>query len=150
MKKFSWRLQRLLDIKIKQEEAIRMELVAVTEQAVGVRSRIMMEKAAIRQMLADIEDLSGEERLEKQEFFLRYVHVSDEKIARLQGELAVLEKLRREKIQEILKIRKFRRGLEKLREKARSEFIRDQERLEQNQLDDRTSTSYARKILQHA
>ena len=54
MKKFVWRLQRLLDIKIKQEDVMRSELVAVTEQALAVRSGIMVRKAALRKLLTDL------------------------------------------------------------------------------------------------
>lgn len=44
MKNFNWPLQRLLDVKGKQEHAMRAELAAITEQSAALRSRIMMEK----------------------------------------------------------------------------------------------------------
>ena len=78
MKKFIWRLQRLLGIKIKQENVMRAELVAVTEQAVAVRSRIMVQKAALRKMLNELAEKNAKQRMPEQEFFLKYVHVTDE------------------------------------------------------------------------
>jgi len=150
VKKFVWRLQRLLGIKIKQENVMRAELVAVTEQAVAVRGRIMVQKAALRKMLNELAEKNAKQRMPEQEFFLKYVHVTDEEIKRLELMLDELEKLRREKIKEILKIRKFRKGLEKLKEKARAEFMKKQHKDEQNKLDERTTLSYARKIIQHA
>ena len=80
MKKFAWRLQRLLDIKIRQEDAIRAELVAITEQAVAVRSQVMIRKTVLRQMLAELAKKDAKQRLSEQEFFLRYAHVSDDAI----------------------------------------------------------------------
>ena len=149
MKKFAWRLQRLLDIKIKQENAMRAELVALTEQAVAVRGRIMLQKAALRQKLHELAEKEPDQRIIEQEFFLKYVHVRDEEIKRLEMNLKELEKLRKEKIKEIMKVRKFRKGLEKLREKARLEFMKEQNKYEQNKLDERTTVSYARNIIQH-
>ena len=150
MKKFVWRLQRLLDIKIKQEGAKRGELVAVTEQAVAVRSQIMVQRAALRKMLAELSQKNAKQRLSEQEFFLRYAHVSDEEIKKLEEKLAELEKVRQAKIKEIMKIRRYRKGLEKLRAEARAEFQKEEQRYEQKESDAKTTVSFARKIIQHA
>lgn len=150
MKKFAWRLQRLLDIKIKQEGAKRGELVAVTEQAVAVRSQIMVQRAALRKMLAELSQKKAKQRLSEQEFFLKYAHVSDEAIKRLEEELAELEKVRQAKIKEIMKIRRYRKGLEKLRAEARAEFQKEEQRYEQKESDAKTTVSFARKIIQRA
>lgn len=150
MKKFVWRLQRLLDIKIKQEVAKRGELVAVTEQAVAVRSQIMVQRAALRKMLAELSQKKAKERLSEQEFFLKYAHVSDEAIRRLKETLAELEKVRQAKIKEIMKIRRYRKGLERLRAAARAEFLKEEQRNEQKESDAKSTVSFARKIIQHA
>lgn len=150
MKKFVWRLQRLLDIKIKQEGAKRGELVAVTEQAVAVRSQIMVQRAALRKMLAELSQKKAKQRLSEQEFFLKYAHVSDEAIKGLEEELSELEKIRQAKIKEIMKIRRYRKGLEKLRAEARAEFQKEEQRYEQKESDAKTTVSFARKIIQRA
>jgi len=150
VKKFVWRLQRLLDIKIKQEGAKRGELVAVTEQAVAVRSQIMVQRAALRKMLAELSQKKAKQRLSEQEFFLKYAHVSDEAIKGLEEELAELEKVRQAKIKEIMKIRRYRKGLEKLRAEARAEFQKEEQRYEQKESDAKTTVSFARKIIQRA
>lgn len=150
MKRFVWRLQRLLDIKIKQEEVMRSELVAVTERAVAVRSQIMVRRAALRKMLAELSRKKGKQRLSEQEFFLKYAHVSDEEIKKLELKLAGLEKLRQRKIQEIMKIRRFRKGLERLRAEAKARFLKEEEKREQKDLDDKTIMSFAWKIIQPA
>ena len=148
MKKFKWRLQRLLDIKEKKETAMRAELVTVTEQAVAVRSKIILEKSLLRQMFVELGQKEAKERLDEQEIVLKYSHVRDERIRRLKLELAELEQKRKEKIQEIMKIRKFRKGLERLRADAKVEFVREQESYLQKELDDRSNMSFAGKLNQ--
>ena len=150
MKKFVWRLQRLLDIKIKQEDAKRSELVAVTERALSVRSQIMVQRAALRKMLGELSEKKAKQRLSEQEFFLRYAHVSDEEIKKLELKLSELEKLRQLKIEEIMKIRRFRKGLERLRAETKAKFLKEEEKHEQKDLDDKTIMSIARKMIQPA
>jgi flagellar export protein FliJ len=149
VKKFTWRLQRLLDLKVKQENVMRTELVSITEQAVALRGRIMLQKTALRQMLAKLAKKDAKKRLKEQQLVLKYIHVTDKEIEELKTKLVELEKLRRDKIKQIMKIRKLRKGLEKLRADARAEFIKELEKFEQNELDDNTTITFARKILQH-
>jgi flagellar biosynthesis chaperone FliJ len=150
VRRFVWRLQRLLDIKIKQEDAKRGELVIVTEQALSVRSAIMVRKAAMRKLLRDLSEKDGQERLSEQVLVLKYIHVSETEIKNLEFRLAELEKERQKKLQEIMKIRKFRKGLERLRANSKTEFVKEQEWLEQKDLDDKSTMSFARKVIQSA
>ena len=129
---------------------MRAELVAITGQVVSVRGQIILQKAALREMLAGLNKKNANERVAEQEFFFKYAHVSDEAIKQLEQELAELEKLRQVKMQEILKVRKFRKGLEKLRARAKEEFIKEQNKQEQKELDEKTTMSFARRIIQHA
>jgi flagellar biosynthesis chaperone FliJ len=46
-----------------------------------------------------------------------------------------------------MEIRKSRKSLEKLREKAKEEYMIEQNRLEQIESDDMTSMKYAREIM---
>jgi flagellar export protein FliJ len=149
VKKFKWRLQRLFDLKVKQEDVMRTELVSITEQAVALRGRIMLRKTALRQMLAKLKKKDAKKRMQEQQLVLKYIHVTDKEIEALGMKLIELEKLRREKIKQIMKIRKLRKGLEKLRDNAKADFIKELEKFEQNELDDNTTITFARKILQH-
>lgn len=148
MKKFAWRLQRLLDIKIKQEKALRAELVAVTEQAVAVKGQIVLKRIALRQKLEDLGALEASKRLSQQQFFFKFVHVLDTQIRHLKQALKEIEELRKKKIKEIMEIRRSRKSLEKVREKAKEEYIIEQNRIEQIENDDMTSMKYARAIIQ--
>ena len=56
-----------------------------------------------------------------------------------------LESKQREKIAEVLKLKKFKEGLEKLRVEAKMQFIKEQEKLEQQQLDEGATVLFVRK-----
>ncbi len=145
MKRFVWRLQRVLDIKKKEEQKKRAELLELTEQVAQVRGELLTRQ----KMLADIIDsLAGEnpkKRLGRQEFFLRYSMASDEQIKKLKDRMGELESQQRRKVAEVLKARRFKEGLEKLRIEAKSEFIKEQEKLEQKELDEGAMVSFVRK-----
>ena len=88
--------------------------------------------------------------LKKYEHEHQLVIEKSKRIKELEEQLAKVEELRQEKMQEVMEIRKFRKGLEKIRENDKVEFVKEQERLEQIDLDDKTSVRYARNILQKA
>lgn len=148
MRRFEWRLQKLLDLKNKQEEALRAELITVTEQAVALRGQILMERALLRQRLAETEQTPPAQRMARQEFVLQYSQVTESTIRDMDRKLELLELLRHNKIQEILTVRKFRKGLEKLRARAQEEFELDQQRQDQKQTDDRNTIGFARRMMQ--
>jgi flagellar biosynthesis chaperone FliJ len=111
MKRFAWRLQRILEIKTK----------------------ICAEKP--------------KQRLGKQEFFLRYSVTSDKKIKKLKRRASELELQQRDKIAEVIKVKRFKEGLEKLRTEAKIRFIKEQEKFEQKELDESSTLSFARNMI---
>ncbi len=148
MKKFVWSMQRLLEIKEKQEQIVRGELVALTEQTVAIRGRIMALKTELRRQLAELNDLAPDQRMQTQALYLQYVSVRDEEIRRLQDQWSKLETQRREKLDELLKAQKFRKGLEQLRSRARAEYEQELNREEQKFLDECTHAGLTRKQMQ--
>jgi len=145
MKRFVWRLQRVLDIRKKEEQKARAELLELTERLAGARGELL----AQRKMLEDIiNGLTGEnpkKRLGRQEFFLKFSAASDEQIKKLEDKVKELESQQRDKIVEVLKLRRFKEGMEKLRTEAKMQFIKEQERLEQKQLDEGATVLFVRK-----
>jgi flagellar FliJ protein len=145
MKRFVWRLQRVLDIRIKEEQKARAELLKLMEKLAETQSELL----AWRKMLEDI--INGlavgnpKKRLGRQEFFLRYSAASDEQIKKLENKVKELESKQREKIAEVLKLRRFKEGLEKLQAEAKIQFIQEQEKLEQQQLDEGATVLFVRK-----
>ena len=125
MKRFVWRLQRVLDVKTKEEQLKRTELFRLTEQLAAKRGELLMRQRILQDLLADIRQDQSPERLNAQEFFLRRVAVDDEQIRKLKEEIAALEIRHKEKTAEVLAVRRFKEGLEKLRAQAKEEYIRE-------------------------
>jgi flagellar biosynthesis chaperone FliJ len=144
VQKFAWPLQRLLDVKTKQENAMRAELMALTEQSAALRSRIMMERIVFRGLLDEVSRTDPDRRIAAQAEFMQHVHVRDAQIKTLSAELEKAELKRQEKMQELLKLRKFRKGLERLRVRAVEEYHGLLNRHQQHEQDENTCTVYAR------
>jgi flagellar biosynthesis chaperone FliJ len=136
MKKFTWKLQRLLDVKQKQEQTLRNEIITLAEQAAIVRGRMMAMKMRLRAHQREIQALPDEQRIGAQSFYLQYVPVIDKALHQMAEEGRMLENRRRGKMEEFLKMQKFRKGLERLKKKAQQEYFRQVSIEEQKQLDD--------------
>jgi flagellar FliJ protein len=147
MKRFVWRLQRVLDIKAKEEETKRAELLELTEKLAQRRGQLLMQKKILEDIIVSIERKDIRKRLCEQEFFLKWSTASDELIKKLKDKIRELESEQRKKIAELLRVKRFREGLEKLRAEAKREFIKAEEKLEQKELDEGASISFARKML---
>jgi len=145
MKRFVWRLQRVLDIKTKEEQTKKAQLVKLTEKLVHVRSELLTQKRILDNLISNITGESLKTRLGKQEFFLKYSTTTNEVIERLKEKVHELELAREEKIVEVLKVKKFKGGLEKLQAEAKTRFIAESERVEQKELDEKAAISFTRK-----
>ena len=147
MKRFVWRLQRVLDIKAKEEQIKRSQLLSITERLIEVRRQLLAEKQKLLKLLTEIADQEGVRRLSEQEFCLKCSTTNNEVIRELTESVRELELEKKEKIAEVLKARRFKEGLEKLRERAKEKFIRQQEKLEQKQMDEQATSRCARKLI---
>jgi flagellar biosynthesis chaperone FliJ len=146
MKRFVWRLQRVLEIKSKQEQIKRAELFELTERLARTHSELLMRMKILREIIEGMGRKEAKERLGEQEFFLKYCKASDEQIAKLRDKERDLEIQQRNKIVEVLKIKRFKEGLERVRAEAKRKFIEEQEKLEQKELDEGATISFARKV----
>jgi flagellar protein FliJ len=145
MKRFVWRLQRVLDIKVKEEQVKQMELFRLTETLAERRSELLMRQQVLREIMSEITRDRSSGRLGTQEFFLRHATTNDQFIEKLREQIRDLEVQRQEKMIEVLAAKRFREGLEKLRDEAKEQFIQEQERLEQKEMDDRATIAFARR-----
>ena len=144
MKRFVWRLQRVLEIKTREEEKKREELLDITEKLAQTRAELITQQRVLEDIISEMSGENPKQRLGKQEFFLRYSATSDELIKELKQELNELELQQRRKIAEVLDVKKFKEGLEKLRAEAWMRFIKEQEKVEQKELDEIATVSFAR------
>ncbi|KPL25229.1 MAG: hypothetical protein AMJ75_01455 [Phycisphaerae bacterium SM1_79] len=146
MKRFVWRLQRVLDIKTKKEQKVRAELLELTETLAETRGVLLMQQNILNNIIAGLAGENPKTRLSKQEFFLKYSGTSDERIEKLKEKISVLESQQKEKIAELSEVRRFKEGLEKLRDEAKTQFIKEQEKLEQKELDEIATVSFTRNV----
>jgi flagellar biosynthesis chaperone FliJ len=145
MKRFVWRLQRVLDIRKKEEQKARAELLELTERLAQTRGELLMQQKILEDIINGLTGENPKNRLGRQEFFLKFSAASDKQIKRLEDKVSELESQQRDKIAEVLKLRRFNEGLEKLRTEAKMQFIKEQEKLEQKQLDEGATISFVRK-----
>jgi len=149
VRRFAWRLQRLLDIKVKQERSLRSELVTLTERAVALRGRILARRAALRRLLDGL-SCDEDDWVARRRLVLEQATVTEQLLMTLEQQLETLEKERRKKMHEVLDVRKFRKRLERLRARAYEQFMQEQEKRMQDEIDDRTNVGTARRILSSA
>jgi flagellar biosynthesis chaperone FliJ len=145
MKRFVWRLQRVLDIRKKEEQKTRAELLALTERLAQTRGELLMQQKMLEDIINGLTGENPKKRLGRQEFFLKFSAASDEQIKKLEDKVNELGTQQRDKIAEVLKLRRFTEGLERLRTEAKMRFISEQEKLEQKQLDEGATVSFVRK-----
>jgi flagellar biosynthesis chaperone FliJ len=144
MKRFVWRLQKVLDVKTREEQLRRTELFQIVEQLAARRGELLLRQRILQDLMAEIQGQESARRLNAQEYFLRHAATDDEEMRRLRDEIAALEIRHKEKTAEVLAVRRFKEGLEKLRAQAREKYRREQGRLEQKELDERTTIAFAR------
>jgi flagellar biosynthesis chaperone FliJ len=134
----------VLDIKAKQEVIKTQELFAITEKLAQTRGELFRQQRILKDIIESIDNEKPRNRMGKQEFFLRNSAATDERIKQLQANVAELETKQKEKIAEVLKLRRFKEALERLRDQAKRKFFEEQEKLEQKQLDEAATLSFNR------
>jgi flagellar protein FliJ len=147
MKRFIWRLQRVLDIKIKEERIKRAELIEITEKLAQAQNEMLTQKRILKDIINTLSEEHPRNRLDKQELFLKCSIINDELIKKLESKVSEMEKRQKEKISEVIKVKRFRKSLENLRAETKMQYIKEQEKLEQKDADEMTTMGFARKII---
>lgn len=144
MRRFVWRLQRVLDIKEKEEQEARAKLLELAEKLVETRGELLMQQKLLEDIINGLTEENPKVRLGQQEFFLRFSVTTDEQIQKLKDKICLLERQQKEQVAEVLRVRRFKQGLERLREETKRQFIAEQEKLEQKESDERAGVSFVR------
>lgn len=144
MKRFQWRLQRVLDIKQKEEQVKRAELVHITEQLSQVRVALFLQRRILEDLIEALDEAHPQERLSQQAMLMRYSAANDRRIKELEKNVDTLAGRQQEKLAEIIKLKQFNEGLEKLRADAQEDYFKEQEMLEQKAMDEASTSRYAR------
>lgn len=150
MKRFIWRLQRVLDIKIKEEQIKRTQLLEITQKLTQAQGELFMQKRILADTINSLSDEHPKKRLDRQELFLKCSAVNDELIRMLEKKVKEIEKQQKDKISEVLKVKQFRKSLERMREETKMQFIKDQEKIEQKDADEMSTMCFSRKIMEQS
>ena len=145
MKRFKWRLQRVLDITEQRERALRAEIAALAGLIRAVRDEIRARHALVRRLLDDLGRRSLAERMAEQAVIMACAAAEKRILAALEARRAELQAQRDAKTQQYLATRAARRTLERLREEARRRFQAEMSRLEQKELDEAAHIAFARR-----
>jgi flagellar biosynthesis chaperone FliJ len=146
MKRFDWPLQRVLDVRKKQEQKKIMELFILTQQLAATHSEVLLKQKMLEEIISSFAGKNINARLAEQEFFLSNSKATNRQIKNLKEQIRLLEPQQKEKMNEVLTIRRFRQGLEKMREKAKIFFIKEMDKLEQKSLDEAATVSFVRSV----
>jgi len=144
MRRFVWRLQRVLDIRKMQEQKAKSELLALTGKLASARGELLIQKKILENIIKELSGISPEKRLAEQEFFLKNSAASNEKIKKLKEKINELELQQKKKIAEVLQLRKVKEGMEKLKTEAKEQYIKEQEKIEQKELDEEANVLFVR------
>jgi flagellar biosynthesis chaperone FliJ len=144
MKRFVWRLQKVLDVKAKEQQIKQTELFRLTEKLAERRSELLLRQRVLHEIMSNLRENNSARRLGNQEFFLKHTATNDAEIRALREEIAQLQTEQKERTAEVLAVKRFKEGLERLRSEAKERFMREQERLEQRELDERATVAFAR------
>jgi flagellar biosynthesis chaperone FliJ len=98
MRRFVWRLQRVLDIRTKEEQKARTELLKLTEKLAQTRSELIAWRKMLEEMINGLTVENPKKRLSRQEFFMRYSAESNERIKKLEDKVRKLEIKQKDKI----------------------------------------------------
>ncbi len=149
MKKFIWRLQKVLDINQKREKAERAKLFEVTEQLALARTQLLAQQRILQDVINQVAKDDTTQRLNKQELLLKSTKTNDSIIKNIKENITLLNEKKRKITEEFLKLKRSNEAMEKLRQKAKLEYISEQEKLMQKEMDEHTGIRFARKIAQH-
>lgn len=144
MKRFVWRLQRVLDIRKKEEQKKMAELLDLTDKLAVARGELLIKKKRLENIINSLINENPKKRLGKQEFFLAYSYTSNEQLKKLRENICRLELQQKDKIEEVLKVKKSKEGMERLRTEAKILFIKEQEKYEQKELDEGATVAFVR------
>ena len=146
MKRFHWPLQRLLDVTLQRESAARAALLALAQAIAAKREAIASEQARMKALLEALAAEPFERRVVQQDTVMKAADRIDKHVRALEAHLATLLAERKDRMAALLALRSKRQTLENLRDEAYAKWRRQQELLEQKQLDEAASVAFARKM----
>jgi flagellar export protein FliJ len=147
MKRFRWRLQTVLGVAVNRERSVRLELFSLASQASSLRREILMRQEELREIFTDLGRQQFTQRLASHQVALACSDTARREIARLEMNLKGVQRRRDEKLAQVVALRARRKTLERLREEAQKQYIKECEAVEQKQIDELANLRSARQVL---
>ena len=144
MKRFVWSLQRYLDVVRQRESVLRAEVLAAGRQVAAQRRAIARRLKALSAMLCGISAEPTEARLPDQQLVVGCSAAERRAMEALEAELSRLEARRQELLGRLRDIRARRETLEKLRQEALDQYLRQAAAAEQKQHDETSRIAFVR------
>jgi len=143
MRKFTFRLESLLKIYINREENVKREIVIWTEKLKKTRNSLLtLTEMHIKALRGLVESQKGKisvhQLISNHEFCL----VLKNNIEQKQKEVMDLEKILENKKNELLELHKQRKILEKLKERQLTNYVAEELKTIQNELDEIAGNSF--------
>lgn len=141
MNKFKFRLEKVLDMKLKNEEKSKIEHAKALKEKVDVQNELDYLNSKYRQYsdMHEIEDIVKRKMISN---YLGYLYSSMEEVRKiLEEKQRILEEKQKDLIQRQLE----RKSIEKLKEKDFNAYKKEMDLKEQNQNDEYALQSYMRK-----
>jgi len=145
MKRFKWKLERVLDIKRQRERALRHALFMLAQEIAQVQEAILERRTRLRMVLEELAGRSLADRIAEQAVFMQFAGVEETAIRRLQARRHELDQTRAETQQRFLEVRAACKMLVRLREEAYRAYLREVGGREQALLDESAHVAYARR-----
>jgi len=144
VKRFCWRLQKLLDVKVQREGAMRTELAAMTQRIARLERDIVELRGAFGRAMANLAAGELAQRIGVQDVFMARAGFVDGRVAAIRGEIGELTERRSERTTEFMKLRAERRTLEKMRREAYRRYLRLRAAEEQKSSDEASQIKFIR------
>jgi len=144
MKRFSFKLQKLLEFRQTTEERLITELAAIDAEYQRQTRRLMEIKSQEQSCRESLKEKLGLGNCEEIKETSLYLIELGERVKAQKHLILKIEESRRAKMEEILQASKERKALEQLKDQKRVEHRKETEREEQVFLDDIASTRHNR------
>ena len=148
MKRFSWPLQRLLDLAVQKEQVLQGQVLKLAQEIRSLHREVRQIRSQIADRLRDLAAQPLMERLARREVFLRWSTSRESEIAGKLGQAQALQEERKSLLEEFRRARTTRKTLERLREESLLRYKRQCLRTEQGRLDEAAQGAHARGTIQ--
>lgn len=142
---FKWTLQRLLDVTVQREEALRTRLAEQARQIERTGAEINRRRRAFVAAVRELSAMEPAQRLLHLDLFARTMGAMEKAIAKLNETLQQQQSQRNQTMADLVRVRESRKALERLRGEALHRHRREELHREQKEFDRTAQLAFVRK-----